>query len=587
MSFILTYLKGHKKTLVLALVLAAINQVFSLFDPQVFRLIIDNYVSKFDTFAQGDFVRGVWLLLLLSIWVAMISRIAKNFQDYVVNTMTQKVWMNVYQHTIRHIFSLPYAAFEDQQSWQLLQKLQKARDSLQVFISSLINNVFVALVGLTFVFIYAIRVHRLIAVFYWLILPLMGTVVFFLSKKLKKAQTAIVTETAGLAGSTTETIRNVSLIKSLGLENQEMWRLEEVNKGILGLEMKKIKTVRLIDFFQWTMINFVRVCLLGTMFWLVYIKSITLWEFFSLYFYSFFIFSPLYMLWEVMKNYQEAKASDEVIHNILSMTPKEQKTANVVTPETLHSLWFNDVGFGYSSDKQILHSMSFAAKAGETIAFVGPSGAGKSTIVKLLLWLYQPTSGIIKINDIPIEDIDESRYKSHVGYVAQDTQLFSGTVSDNLSFVKPDASIADQEYVLKAAQLRDFIQSQPLWLLTKIGEWGLKLSGWQKQRLAIARALLRHPNILIFDEATSSLDSMVEQEITETIKEIASGEKETISIMIAHRLSTIMHADSIYVIEDGHIVESGKHEALVAQRWLYYALWRQQVGAQISTWTGA
>lgn len=587
MSFILTYLKGHKKTLVLALVLAAINQVFSLFDPQVFRLIIDNYVSKFDTFAQGDFVRGVWLLLLLSIWVAMISRIAKNFQDYVVNTMTQKVWMNVYQHTIRHIFSLPYAAFEDQQSWQLLQKLQKARDSLQVFISSLINNVFVSLVGLTFVFIYAIRVHRLIAVFYGLILPLMGTVVFFLSKKLKKAQTAIVTETAGLAWSTTETIRNVSLIKSLGLENQEMWRLEEVNKGILWLEMKKIKTVRLIDFFQWTMINFVRVCLLGTMFWLVYIKSITLWEFFSLYFYSFFIFSPLYMLGEVMKNYQEAKASDEVIHSILSMTPKEQKTTNVVTPETLHSLWFNDVGFGYNNDKQILHSMSFAAKAGETIAFVGPSGAGKSTIVKLLLWLYQPTSGIIKINDIPIEDIDESRYKSHVGYVAQDTQLFSGTVSDNLSFVKPDASIADQEYVLKAAQLRDFIQSQPLWLLTKIGEWGLKLSGWQKQRLAIARALLRHPNILIFDEATSSLDSMVEQEITETIKEIASGEKETISIMIAHRLSTIMHADSIYVVEDGHIVESGKHEALVAQRWLYYALWRQQVGAQISTWTEA
>ncbi len=587
MSFILTYLKGHKKTLVRALVLAAINQVFSLFDPQVFRLIIDNYVSKFDTFAQGDFVRGVWLLLLLSIWVAMISRIAKNFQDYVVNTMTQKVWMNVYQHTIRHIFSLPYAAFEDQQSWQLLQKLQKARDSLQVFISSLINNVFVSLVGLTFVFIYAIRVHRLIAVFYGLILPLMGTVVFFLSKKLKKAQTAIVTETAGLAWSTTETIRNVSLIKSLGLENQEMWRLEEVNKGILWLEMKKIKTVRLIDFFQWTMINFVRVCLLGTMFWLVYIKSITLWEFFSLYFYSFFIFSPLYMLGEVMKNYQEAKASDEVIHSILSMTPKEQKTTNVVTPETLHSLWFNDVGFGYNNDKQILHSMSFAAKAGETIAFVGPSGAGKSTIVKLLLWLYQPTSGIIKINDIPIEDIDESRYKSHVGYVAQDTQLFSGTVSDNLSFVKPDASIADQEYVLKAAQLRDFIQSQPLWLLTKIGEWGLKLSGWQKQRLAIARALLRHPNILIFDEATSSLDSMVEQEITETIKEIASGEKETISIMIAHRLSTIMHADSIYVVEDGHIVESGKHEALVAQRWLYYALWRQQVGAQISTWTEA
>lgn len=579
MSFILKYLKEHKKTLVLALILASINQIFSLLDPQVFRMIIDNYVSKFDTFTQAEFIRWVGLLLLLSVWVAMVSRIAKNLQDYVVNTMTQKIGMNVYQQTISHIFSLPYAAFEDQQSGQLLQKLQKSRDSLQIFITSLINNVFVALVGLLFVFIYAIKVHPLVALFYGLILPLMGTVVFFLSKKLKKAQTAIVQETAWLAWSTTETIRNVSLIKSLWLEWQEMGRLEKVNKWILWLELKKIKTIRMIDFSQWTMINFVRVCLLWSMFWLVFNKNISLWEFFSLYFYSFFIFQPLYMLGDVMKNYQEAKASDEVIKTILAMKPNETQKDSII-PTALESLWFTDVTFGYSPTETTLSKISFEARIWQTIAFVWPSWAWKSTIVKLLLWLYKPTTWNILINKTNIADIDENWYKSHIWYVAQDTQLFSWTVRENLLFVKPTATDAELEYVLQAAQLLSFIKEQQDGLWAKIWEWWLKLSGWQKQRLAIARALLRKPNILIFDEATSSLDSMVEWEITDTIKEIAAEQKKTISIMIAHRLSTIMHADTIYVVEKWEIVESGKHTQLVEQKGLYYALRRQQSGAK-------
>lgn len=585
MWFIFSYFKQHKRSLLLALVLAAINQIFSLLDPQVFRMIIDNYISKFQSYSQHDFIRGVGGLLLLSVGVAMISRIAKNFQDYVVNTMTQKIGMNVYQKTISHIFSLPYSAFEDQQSGQLLQKLQKSRDSLQAFMSSMINNVFVALVWLAFVFIYAIKVHWLIALFYGLILPLMWTVVFFLSRKLKKAQTAIVQETAWLAGSTTETIRNVGLIKSLWLEQQEMDRLADVNLNILWLEIKKIKTVRLIDFSQGTMINFVRVCLLGTMFWLVYIGSISLGEFFSLYFYSFYIFSPLYMLGEVMKNYQEAKASDEVIRDILAMQPEEKNVIDIVTPDIVETLSFDNVSFGYNTNEQhtnqeilTLKNISLSAKSGETIAFVWPSWAGKSTIVKLLLWLYKPVSWNILVNKNPITNIDTDWYKSHIWYVAQDAQLFSGTISDNLRFVKPDATEQEQEDALRAAQLWDFIVSQQDWLHTKIGEWWLKLSWWQKQRLAIARALLRKPSILIFDEATSSLDSMVEQEITETIKTIGSHGNDIICILIAHRLSTIMHANKIYVVEAGSIVEDWEHNTLLEQKWLYYALWRQQRG---------
>lgn len=577
MSFIFRYFRSYKRVLALTLLLAATNQVFSLLDPQVFRLIIDRYVTNYQDYDTRSFVIGVWSLLLLSVGVAMISRIAKNFQDYFANVMTQNIGMQIYQTSIRHAFSLPYSILEDQQSGQLLDKLNKARQSIQTFIISLINNVFVAIVGLVFVLIYASTVHRLITVFYAAVIPVMGIIVYTLSRQLKKAQQEIVTETAGLAGATTETIRNVGLVKSLGLEEQEMRRLEEVNTQILWLELKKIKTVRLIDFSQGTLINLMRVALLGTMFWLVYTESITLGEFFSLYFYSFYIFSPLYMLGEVLKNYQEAKASHEIVEDLLNQKPDENYETASETIEQIESLVFENVSFQYGTGKEVLHTIDVTLQRGETIAFVGPSGSGKSTIIKLLLGLYPPTTWSIRLNEIDISTYQPQQLKALIGLVSQDTQLFSGTIRQNLQFVLPDAADEQMLRALEYAQLNDLL-AQPDWLGLKIGEWGLKLSGGQKQRLAIARALLRDPQLLIFDEATSSLDSLVEAEITETIKKISWSTNTLTTILIAHRLSTVVHADMIYVLEKGTIIEQGTHEKLLEMKWLYYSLWRQQIG---------
>lgn len=575
MSFIFGYFSSYKKILILTLFLAAVNQIFSLLDPQVFRMIIDNYVTNFQAYDVRTFTIGVGWLLLLSVGVAMVSRIAKNFQDYFVNVMTQTIGMRIYQTSMQHAFSLPYALLEDQQSGQLLDKLNKARNSIQTFIGSLINNVFISLVWLIFVIVYASTVHWVLALFYAGVMPLMGVIVYHLSKKIKQAQQMIVTETASLAGATTESIRNVSLVKSLGLENQELQRLEDVNTKILWLEIKKIKTVRTIDFFQWTLINFVRVCLLWTMFWMVFQNIITLGEFFSLYFYSFYIFSPLYMLGEVLKNYQEAKASHELLNDLLKKQPVEEVT-NKEHIERVDSITFADVTFGYQPEKTVLHHISFALHRGQTIAFVWPSGSGKSTLVKLLLGLYTPQQWEVRINNIPLPSLDTFSLKSMIGLVAQDTQLFSGTIRENLQFVRTGANDAEMMLVLKQAQLLDFASIDGL--VTKIGEGGLKLSGGQKQRLAIARALLRNPQVLILDEATSSLDSLVEAEITDTIKAIAEEHTQLATLMIAHRLSTIMHADNIYVLENGRIVEQGDHMTLLAQKWLYFALWREQIG---------
>lgn len=580
MKLILQYLKNYKKTLALILGLAAINQIFSLIDPQIFRLLVDNYASKIGSVAAPDFIKGVLLLLAASVGVALISRIAKNFQDYFVNYVTQNMGAALYARGVTHAFSLPYFVFEDQKSGEILQKLQKARIDTQNIITSSVNIVFVALVGLLFVLIYALTIHWSIFVAYIALVPIVGSITFVISKKIKKAQRDIVGRMGALAGSTTETLRNVELVKSLGLEDQETKRLNEVNREILGLELKKIRLIRALSFIQGSLINLCRSAILFLLLWLILNQTITLGQFFSLLFYSFFIFNPLYELSNVASQYQEAKASNEALEEILNM--KSEETAQrTITLKTIESLAFENVSFEYqNADRPALKDINVLIKPSQTVAFVGPSGAGKTSLIKLLLGLYQPTSGRISVNRHNLFEVRNEIYKQKISYVSQDTQLFAGSIKSNLTFVRPEATDAECLEALQQAAAMSIINRGDKGLETMIGEGGLKLSGGEKQRLAIARALLRQPDIIIFDEATSSLDSLTEKEITETIKAITQTKPNLITIVIAHRLSTIMHADKIYVLEKGVISEQGKHGELLSQGGLYAALWRQQKGEE-------
>ncbi len=583
MKVILIYLKPYWKICLLALALAAINQIFSLLDPFYVGQMIDHYVSgeKYKSYSQSEFISGILFYVGLAIGAAMISRIAKNFQDYFVNVITQKVGTDIYTNGIKHSLALPYQVFEDQRSGETLGKLQKVRTDSERLISSFVNILFTSVVGLIFVLVYAFITYWPVGIFYIATIPIITILSSLLSKKIKAVQKKIVKETTSLAGSTTESLRNIELVKSLGLTAQEINRLNSNSKKILGLELKKVKYIRTLGFIQGTTINLLRNCILVFLMFLIFKEKIAFGQYYTFFLYSFFLFNPLQELGNIIQLYREAEVS-LINYKELIDTPVEAQPENPTKLGIIEKLSFENVSFKHlTSTKSALNHISFSVSKGKSIAFVGPSGSGKTTLVKLLVGLYQPDNGKIKYNEIDGIQINIEELRNQLGFVTQDSQLFSGSLRENLLFVKPNANDDECMDVLKKAACHSLLNRADKGLDTLIGEGGIKVSGGEKQRISIARALLRDPKLLVFDEATSSLDSITEEEISETMRQLSIDQKH-ITVMIAHRLSTIMHADKIYVLEKGKIIEEGSHNQLLLSKGLYNAMWRQQSGEPVN-----
>ena len=587
MKILLGYLKPYKWMVVLTLTLASINIGFSLIDPILLGKMINlaNNHRSTTAFDWDHFfysfswkAPGVWFLLVCSISVAMISRIAKNFQDYFLNVIIQKFGAKVFTDGLQHAMKLPYQQFEDQRSGETLSILTKVRSDVERFMINFINILFGVIVGVVFVFVYAsIFIHWSIPIAYVVGITVLTLITNFLSKKIKIIQKNIVGQTTALAGSTTESLRNIELVKSLGLTEQEVKRLNKNTYKILGLELTKVKRIRSISFIQGTLVNTLRQVILFILMYLIFQDKMDAGQLVTMQIFSFFVFGPLQEIGNILLSYREAEASLNNFHNLMMKAPEPQPL-NPKPLGSIETLSFNKVSFKHqTASHKAIDDISFDVKIGETIAFVGPSGSGKSTLMKLLVGLYRPQEGKIFYNGLDETEIHFDDLRNQIGFVTQDTNLFSGTIKENLMFVNPAATDDDLNDVLQKASCTGLLERAEKGLETMIGEGGLKLSGGEKQRISIARALLRKPHLLIFDEATSALDSLTEEEITNTIRDISS-QKEQITILIAHRLSTIMHADRIYVLEKGDVVETGDHDKLLAEKGLYYAMWRQQIG---------
>lgn len=577
MTILWKYLQPQKWLIIAALVLAGISQLLNLIDPIIFGKIIDEYAVNPGNLTENALITGVLFWLGVAVAIAVLARVAKTFQDYFSRLAVQMFGMQIYNDGLAQILRLAYDEFEDQQSGETLSILQKVRSDTQTFFTAFINVLFSSFVGIGFLIVYSITRNWLLVPVFIIGILVLGSLTWLLSKKIKATQKEINSETTEIAGVITESLRNVELVKSLGLTFPEIKRLREQNQKIFNLEMIKIKQIRFMTFFQGATLSILKQSILFILLWLIFRNVLTIGELVAMQSITAIIFLPLQDLGTVIVNYREAETSLNNFDQLMAK-PIELRPENPIEIDELNDIRFEGVVFRHrTAGYNAIDGISFHVKTGETIAFVGPSGAGKSTLMKLLVGLYWPDSGEIFFNGQPSALIRFNPLRRQIGLVTQDSQLFSGTIKENLLFVMPDATDEQLRDVLHKASCDGILTRSAAGIDTFIGEGGMMLSGGEKQRISIARALLRHPRLLIFDEATSALDSLTEEDITNTIRDISTS-RDQISILIAHRLSTILHADVIYVMEAGKIVETGSHQNLLDQKGLYYALWRQQIG---------
>ncbi len=571
------YLKPQKWLIVVALVLAGISQLLSLVDPVIFGKIIDEYALNPANLPEPVLVKGVIFWLGVAILIALASRVARAFQDYFTRLAVQRFGMQIFNDGLKQTLRLSYNEFEDQRSGETLSVLQKVRQDTQIFMHTAINVLYSSVIGMAFLIVYAVTKNWMLIPVFLIGIVVLGSLTGLLSKKIKATQRAINRETNRMSGVITESLRNIELVKSLGLTYPEIRRLREHNLKIFDLEMSKVKKVRTLSFLQGTTLSILKQSILFILLWLIFRNVLTTGELITMQFISTTIFGPLQDLGTFILSYREVEASVNTFDALMAK-PVEHNPENPVVIDELHAIRFENVYFRHRTAQfNAIDGISFEVKTGETIAFVGPSGSGKSTLVKLLVGLYRPVAGEIYFNGHPSTQIRYNPLRRQIGFVTQEPQLFAGSIRENLLFVQQDATEEEILDALNKAACDTLLSRSRYGIDTIIGEGGMKLSGGEKQRVSIARAIIRRPRLLIFDEATSSLDSLTEEDITNTIRDISMS-REQISILIAHRLSTIMHADVIYVLEKGRIVETGSHEDLLGHKGLYYAMWRQQIG---------
>jgi len=592
MKLFLSYLAAYRPMIALSLLAGAVAQVFYMLEPHFLGILIDHfaryphevgYYNDQSAFisqgvrSQPAFLWGVLKYLGLILAVGIVANLSKIFQDYFIKAITEKCANDIYTDGLRRCMKLPYEKFEDRSSGEIVSILESARSNVQSFLTSVLDVLYSTLVAVMFVIIYCFSLHWSIMLIYVAVVMVLMLVSSFLTLKLRSMERNIGAQVAAFSGAASESLLNVQIIKSLGLTEQQVRKNNSTAQNILALQLKLVKRIRIMTALNGAFINFLRLVITATLLFFIFNRELTTGKLITLSFYSVFILYPFYGLGNVVFLYRSAEAALLNLNDLIHDIPAGNDT-NAIKIDHISQLEFADVHFTHqNASYPSLSGVSFKITSGQTIALVGPSGSGKTTLVRLLLGLYRPQSGKILYNGIRSDEINFDALRSRISLITQDTQLFGGTIKENMLFVNPMATDAQIRNSILESGGAELLQRCRNGIDTVIGEGGIKLSGGEKQQLSIARALLRDPQLVIFDEATSSLDSIKEEEIMEGIRSV-SANKKFLSVLIAHRLSTVFHADMIYVLENGYIVESGVHESLLALKGLYYSMWRQQVG---------
>ncbi|HWH14819.1 MAG TPA: ABC transporter ATP-binding protein [Miltoncostaeaceae bacterium] len=574
------YARGHRRRVVWATAMSASNKVFDVAPEILIGAAIDVVVRGDGSFvSQIAGVDGRWNQLLvlgvLNFLIWLLESVTEWAASLAWRNLAQTVEHELRMDTYAHVQRLELAYFEDASTGGLMAVLNDDVNQLERFLDVGANEIIrtamnVLLVGLVF-----FLASPTLAVLAFLPIPVIiwGSVLY--QRRLTPRYAHVRERVGALSGSLANNLGGIATIKAFTAEDREVARIgaeseayREANAEAIRFSSAFVPLIRvaILIGFTFTLLVGGRMALNGTLevglySVLVFMTQRLLW--------------PLTRLGEVFDLYQRGMASTRRILDLLGVRPAIQPGARDLPAPAAGAIRFRDVRFAYATGPEVLHGVDIDVPAGETHAIVGLTGSGKSTIVKLLLRFYEPTAGRITVDGVDVRDLSFTSLRGAVGLVSQDTFLFDGSVRENIAYGRTDATDEEIERAARLAEAHDFIEELAEGYATVVGERGQKLSGGQRQRLAIARAILRDPAILILDEATSSVDNETEAAIQRSM-EVVSVDRTT--LVIAHRLSTVRGAHRIHVLEHGRIAESGTHEELLREGGLYAALWRVQTG---------
>ena len=574
------YAAPHRARLIWATVLTVLNKTFDVFPEILIGIAIDVIVQGDDSFVHDlTGIDGRWGQLLVLAGANAVVWIGESASEWGY----QLLWRNLAQtieHEARmdayaHVQRLELGYFEDQSTGGLMSILNDDVNQLERFLdvgatAIILTVVNVVLVGA--VFLVASPLLFLVA---FAPIPVIVYASFIYQRKLEPRYRDVRAKVGHLNGTLSNNLGGIATIKAFTAEEREIARVEGesdayriANANAIRLSSAFVPLIRIAILIGFTMTLLVGgravidgALAVGFFSILVFMTQRLLW--------------PLTRLGETFDLYQRAMASTRRILDLLSVEPQIQEGSGRLPEPVAGAVRFEDVRFSYASGPQVLHGLDLDIPAGESHAVVGLTGAGKSTIVKLLLRLYEPTSGRVTVDGVDVRELTFGDLRGAIGLVSQDVFLFDGTVRENIAYGDPDAPDERVEEAARLAEAHEFISALSSGYDTMVGERGQKLSGGQRQRLSIARAIVRNPAILVLDEATSSVDNETEAAIQRSL-EMVSRDRTT--LMIAHRLSTVRNADRIHVLENGQVREAGTHDELVAAGGLYAALWRVQTG---------
>ncbi len=466
----------------------------------------------------------------------------------------------------------------NQKTGEVFRKISKARDDVTSLFSVFFDKIFQNSFSIALVLIYVFYRQWRIGLVLIALVPVFILATSFFSKRVRKTQNEINKVNEKLFGTSFEALNHIEVVKSFATEQHEIEQVKHDN--VISHQNLKRKTIvfQQLFFSQGTIVNMARVFLIWYGSVLAFQGILSFADVILFNFYSFVIYQPLYDLGDVYSRYQEGiNAIDRlqlILNEPITITSKE----NALAPKKLQGkVEFRNVSFRYDGERNILENISFVVEPGKTLALVGFSGSGKSTIVKLLLRFYEPASGEILIDGVNITDYDLQALHKRIGIVFQDNILFNATLGANISYGTFEAGENEIRQAADRAYLQGFIAKLPQALQTLVGERGVKLSGGEKQRVAIARSIIKRPDILIFDEATSSLDSHSEEMIKHAIEDVSKG---VTTITVAHRFATVISANEIILLENGRIQERGTHRKLLAKNGKYAQLYKLQTQRQ-------